>query len=222
MNITCEKCSGKFNFPDEKVPENRTLTLSCPRCSNKLSVGPRGGASVGTAMGFEEDDDRKPVIRFDEKESDGYEVDDRPFDFMEEEGLTAIVCVKSPELQEKICIALDLMEYSITQVTDTRDALKRMRYHHYEVVVVDEMFDTKNPDVNGVLIYLNRQPMVVRRQMVAFLMTETHRTRDEMVAFRKSVNMVVNNRDIDKIDAIFEKGVRENALFYRVYNDFKR
>ena len=222
MNITCEKCSGKFNFPDEKVPENRTLTLSCPRCSNKLSVGPRGGASIGAAMGFEEDDDRKPVISFDEKESDGYEVDDRPFDFMEEEGQTAIVCVKSPEHQEKICIALDLMEYSITQAADTRDALKRMRYHSYDVVVVDEMFDTKNPDVNGVLIYLNRQPMVVRRQMVAFLMTETHRTRDEMVAFRKSVNMVVNNRDIDKIDAIFEKGVRENALFYRIYNEFKR
>lgn len=222
MNITCEKCSGKFNFPDEKVPEDRTLTLSCPRCSNKLSVGPRGGASIGAAMGFEEDDDRKPVISFDEKESEGYDDDERPFDFMEEEGLTAIVCMVDPERREKVRIALDLMEYSITQAIDTRDALKSMRYHSYDVVVVDDMFDTKNPDVNGVLIYLNRQPMVTRRHMTVFLMTDTHRTRDEMVAFHKSVNIIVNNRDIDKIDTILEKTVRETALFYRIYNEFKR
>lgn len=222
MNITCEKCNGKFNFPDAKVPENRTLTLSCPRCSNKLSVGPRGGASISTAMGFEEGDDRKPTISFDEKEPDSYDDDERPFDFMEEEGLTAIVCMMDPERREKVRIALDLLEYSLTHATDTREALKSMRYHNYDVVVVDEMFDTKNPDVNGVLIYLNRQPMAARRQMTVFLMSDSHRTRDEMVAFYKSVNMVVNNRDIEKIDSILEKGVRENALFYRIYNEFKR
>lgn len=222
MNITCENCSGRFNFPDEKVPEDRTLSLSCPRCGNKLSVGPRGGAPLSTAMGFEEDDDRKPAIRFDENESESYDDDERPFDFIEEEGLTAIVCVKDGQRREKVRIALDLLEYSVTQATDTRDALKNMRYHNYDVVVLDELFDTKNPDVNGVMIYLNRQPMVSRRHTTVFLMTETHRTRDEMVAFHKSVNMVVNNRDIDKIDMILQKGVRENALFYRIYSEFAR
>lgn len=222
MNITCEKCGGKFQFPDEKVPADRTLSLGCPRCGNKLSVGPRGGASIGAAMGFEEDDERKPGISFDEKESDSYEDDERPFDFMEEEGLTAIVCVADADRQEKVRIALDLLEYSVTKVRDTREALKSMRYHNYDVVVVDELFDTKNPEVNGVLIYLNRQPMVSRRHMTVFLMTDTHNTRDEMVAFHKSVSMVVNNRDIDKIDTILQKGVRENALFYRIYNEFKR
>ncbi|SCX89194.1 zinc-ribbon domain-containing protein [Desulfoluna spongiiphila] len=222
MNITCEKCSGKFNFPDEKVPEDRTLTLSCPKCGNKLSVGPRGGAPISTSMGFEEDDERKPSIRFDEKEADSYDDDERPFDFIEEEGLTAIVCVKDEARREKVRIALDLLEYSVTEASDTRDALKNMRYHSYDVVVLDAMFDSRNPDVNGVMIYLNRQPMVTRRHMTVFLMSDTHRTRDEMVGFHKSVNMVVNNRDIDKIDMILQKGVRENSLYYRIYNEFSR
>ncbi|WP_300668713.1 zinc-ribbon domain-containing protein [Desulfoluna sp.] len=222
MNITCENCSGKFNFPDEKVPEDCTLSLSCPRCGNKLSVGPRGGASISTSMGFEEDDDRKPSISFDEKETDNYNDDERPFDFIEEEGLTAIICVTDAGRREKVRIALDLLEYSVTQVKDTRDALKNMRYHSYDVVVLDMMFDTKNPEVNGVLIYLNRQPMVIRRKMTVFLMSETHRTRDEMVAFHKSVNIVVNNKDIDKIDTILQRGTRENVLFYRIYNEYVR
>lgn len=222
MNITCEKCGSRFNFPDEKVPENRTVTLPCPRCGNQLPVGPRKGSSTGGVLGFEEEGDGAPAIHFDEKSPEGYDADERPFDFMEEEGLTAIICINSVERREKVRIALDLMEYSITQVLETRSALKNMRYHRYDVVVVDEMFDTKNPGANGVLIYLNRQPMAIRRCISVFLMSETHRTRDEMVAFRQSVNMVVNNGDIDNIDSIIEKGVRENALFYRVYNEFKR
>lgn len=222
MNVQCENCQAKFSFPDEKVPEEKTLTLACPRCGNKLSVGPRGGASSAVSMGFEEDDERKPAISFDEKETDTYDDDERPFDFIEEEGVTAIICVNDPTHSEKVRIALDLMEYSITQARDTRDALKSMRYHNYDVVVVDEMFDTKNPDVNGILIYLNRLAMMDRRQTVVFLMTETHRTRDEMVSFHKSVNMVVNHKDMDRIDVILEKGVRDNNHFYRVYNEFKR
>ncbi|MCG8470845.1 MAG: zinc-ribbon domain-containing protein [Desulfobacterales bacterium] len=221
MNIQCENCQGKFSFPDEKVPENKTLTLGCPRCGNKLSVGPRGGASA-MAMGFEEGDERKPSISFDEKETDSYDDDERPFDFIEEEGVTAMVCISDAGLSEKVRIALDLMEYSVTQAGDTREALKNMRYHNYDVVVVDEMFDTKNPDVNGILIYLNRLPMVTRRNIVVFLMSESHRTRDEMVSFHKSVNMVVNHKDIDRIDMILEKGVRDNDHFYRVHNEFRR
>ncbi len=218
MNITCESCGSRFSVPDEKLPENRIVTLTCPRCHNKLPVGPKEGGVVKGETKAEP----SPAIHFDEAPHQGDDADERPFDFMEEEGLTAIICVKDAEIREAVRMALVGMEYSTTLVMDTRSALKNMRYHCYDVVVVDEMFDARDAETNGVLIYLNRQPMATRRCMTVFLMSKTHRTRDEMVAFRQSVNMVVNSGDIGHIDSILEKGVRQNDLFYRVYNEFKR
>jgi hypothetical protein len=58
-----------------------------------------GGQGTGwlRLTGFEED-----FFSFDEDESDGYEASDKPFDFVEEEGKTALLCESDPMIKKAI------------------------------------------------------------------------------------------------------------------------
>ena len=89
MEIICESCESKFRIADEKLPKDKTAFLKCPKCKNRISVKPLKDAD--DQPDFEED-----FFSFDEDESDGYDVSDKPFDFVEEEGKTALLCESDP------------------------------------------------------------------------------------------------------------------------------
>jgi predicted Zn finger-like uncharacterized protein len=225
MKILCEKCQGEYNIPDEKLPVDKQVGINCPKCKNKIIVKRQKEVFQQTpgesefSFAFDEEDSTKPSIDFDEDES-MYDSGEKPFDFVEEEYETALVCEADPAIREKIKIALDLMEYSITTTDSTRDALKNMRYHTYDLIVLNERFDTANPDLNGILIYLNRLVMAERRAITLFLLTDRYRTMDTMAAYNRSADAVVNIKDIDKIDTILQKGLNDSAIFYKIFKEY--
>ena len=154
-----------------------------------------------------------------EVDTSGYNPADRPFDFIEEEGKTALVCEQQPLLKKPIIESLERMDYQITVEENARDALKRMRYHIYDVVVVDEDFGTDNPETNSVLIYLERLSMSVRRNMFVAMVSGRHRTMDDMTAFLKSVNLIINSKNIDDFSKIISRGLTDHLAFYRVLRE---
>ncbi|MDX2453610.1 zinc-ribbon domain-containing protein [Desulfosarcina sp.] len=215
MEIICESCQSKFRIGDEKLPKDKTAFLKCPKCQNRISV---------PALAKDPDDPGQPDVdedffSFDEDESDGYDVSDKPFDFVEEEGKTALLCESDPMIIKAITPVLEVLEYHITEVKNSREALKTMRYHSYDLIVVNEYFDAKNPDANGVLIYLERLHMSVRRNIFLTLITRRFRTMDNMAAFQKSVNMIVNVDNIADFDKILRRGMADFGIFYQAYKD---
>ena len=215
MEIICESCQSKFRIADEKLPKDKTAFLKCPKCQNRISVPPAAKEPDGSdSPEFEED-----FFSFDEDESDGYDVSDKPFDFVEEEGKTALLCESDPMIKKTITPVLDVLEYHITEVKNSREALKSIRYRNYDLIVVNEYFDTKDPDANGVLIYLERLNMAIRRNIYVAMFTRRFRTMDNMAAFQKSVNMVVNVDNITDFDKILRRGMADFGLFYQVYKD---
>ena len=207
MNIICNKCRTKFRIPDEKIPTGRVVTIPCPQCKAKITLNP-GQGSAGS---------KAPV---EENNGNGiYDASDRPFDFIEEEGLTALVCEQNPATKKTILDSLNLMDYQITVAESARDALKRMRYHVYDLIVVDENFDTSDPDANGVMIYVERLPMSTRRNMFIAMISNRYRTMDNMIAFNKSVNLIINSKNIEDISKILSRSIMDNELFYRIYKE---
>jgi len=204
MNIICEKCQSKFKIPDEKIPAGRRTTVPCPKCKGKISLGPKTGAA-GRGISF-----------VDTNSNGTYNAKDKPFDFIEEEGLTALVCESNPLVLKSISDALELMEYQITKAESARDALKRMRYHNYDLFVVNENFNTDNPESNGILLYLERLNMTVRRNMFIALVSDRFRTMDNMMALNKSVNLIINIKNIEDISKILSRAITDNEFFYRV------
>jgi hypothetical protein len=77
--------------------------------------------------------------------SEGYDAADLPFDFVGEGGATALVCEHEPDLREKINNGLTEMGYQITMPATAKDALKAMRFHIFDVVVLNELFDAADP-----------------------------------------------------------------------------
>ena len=207
MDLKCSKCSGKFRIPDEKIPVDRVTNIPCPKCKTRITIDPpkkTGQSDLANEM---------PT------DNGGYDATDKPFDFIEEEGLTALLCEQNPLASNTIQKALNLMEYQITLAENARDALKRMRYHVYDLIVVNENFDTKNPDSNGVLIYLERLSMSVRRKIFVAMISSRYRTMDNMMSFNASVNLIINIKNIDEVEKILKRGLVENQSFYKLFKD---
>ncbi|MEA3427946.1 MAG: zinc-ribbon domain-containing protein [Thermodesulfobacteriota bacterium] len=222
MDIICKQCKSKFKIPDEKVPKGQNFTLSCPKCKNKISIDTRTSVSASSEEKPKpsvaaKPDTKKTII--DEVDSGTYDASEKPFDFLEEGAETALLCEPDSAVRGKIRSTLENMGYNVIQPESDRDALKQMRFHVFDLVVLSEVFSSKNPDENNVLKYLERLPMFTRRKMFVVLATNRFRTTDNMAAFNKSVNIVVNTKNLDEIEKIIKRGLSDNAAFYRVFKD---
>ena len=220
MNISCENCRSKFKIPDEKVPKEQMFSLTCPQCNTKVVVNARSNTPSLSDTDSESLDKPKPEKEktiLDEVDADIYDASDKPFDFVEEGVKTALLCESDAALQTKIKTGLHNMDYHITAPQLPKDALKQMRFHVFDMVVLNERFGTQNPDMNSVLKYLDRLNMSTRRNIFVTLITDRYRTMDNMSAFNKSVNLIVNLKNIDEIEKILRRGIADYEAFYRVY-----
>jgi len=135
---------------------------------------------------------------------------------------SALVCESDQDLRGRIGNSLKMKGYNPTFSETAADALGAMRLYLFDVVVVDELFDTANPEANAVLRYLGNQNMTTRRRFFVALAGRGFKTMDNMAAFSRSVNIVVNIENIDEIGEIIKKGVAENAAFYHVFDETLR
>ena len=203
MDIICEKCQSKFAIPDEKIPDGKVISTPCPKCKNVLYID--------SAQKLEAPADKE----FYTDTSD----DETPFDFIEEEGSTALVCEQDPDIRKKVIDALDIMEYHITIAESGRDALKKMRYRVYDLIVIDEAFNSDSPNSNMVMLFLERLPMSIRRNTFLIMTSTRFRTLDRMLAFRYSAHIIINLKNIDDFAKIVSRGITDNELFYQILNE---
>ena len=213
MDITCENCQSKFKIPDETIPRGKSATLPCPKCKKTISI--KASEATNAATDGEVD---SVAAEFDFEE-DGFETSEKPFDFIEEEGKIALVCESDTVVRDGLVRALELLEYHVSEAKGNRDALRSLRYKAYDLVVVDEYFGTKDPERNGVLIYLERLHMDVRRNMFIALISDRFRTMDHMMAFCKSVNLVINKKNINDAEKILSRNITDYEMFYRIYKE---
>lgn len=224
MEAVCEHCQYSINIPDGKIPPGKSARVTCPKCKQKVVVNAPAEEAPGEPSAAEaatatiEEDAFEDFFSFTEDEDEDAD-DQKPFDFVEEEGKTALLCESDPEILAQVSQVLEVLEYHITVPRNGRDALKKMRYHGYDIIIVNEIFDTQDPEINGVLIYLERLNMEERRNLFVTLLSSRFRTMDQMTAFQKSVNIVVNLNNIQDFDKILRRSLADNDLFYRVYRE---
>jgi predicted Zn finger-like uncharacterized protein len=202
MKIICTNCRTKYKIPDGKIPAGESVKVPCPNCSHSISLGSAKKTSESTG-------------RINHDQTD--DAHDKSPGFVEDEGQTALVCEQNPLMRKTVTRELKLLGYQIVQAESARDALKRMRYQPYDIIVVNEEFDADNPATNGILIYLERLAMTARRNMFVIMLADRYRTMDNMMAMNKSVNLIVNVKNIDDIGKILSRSITDNACFYSVF-----
>jgi hypothetical protein len=95
-----------------------------------------------------------------------------------------------------------------------------MRFHVYDLIIVNENFDVADTQSgNEVLNYLQNLVSALRRNIFVALLTDNYRTIDNMMAFNKSVNLVINTKNIDDFATIIKQGLDDNQAFYSVFKE---
>ena len=232
MNVVCNDCQSKFRIPDEKIPPGKTASFACPKCKSKITVGlndKRDDVGQVTA-GDETINALKDVLYGNDSGSvDGekdlsdiiyqYDASEKPFDFIEKERKTALICESDSTINQPITDVLRSMAYQISNAQNAREALRMMWYHLFDLIVVDENFNTDNPETNPVMKHLEDLNMSVRRNIYVVMISKRFRTMDQMMAFNKSVNLIINAGKIDQTEQVLKRGLSDQEILYQIYKD---
>lgn len=143
----------------------------------------------------------------------------RPFGFMAPKGETAMVCEQDAAARDKIVSALKSMGYAVVEATSCGEAVKFMRFQIFSVIVVHENFDTVTGGINSVLLNLEGLSMSIRRQTFVVLLSATLPTMDNLEAYHKSVNLIINKREIGEVEKLLRQAMVEHEDFYRVFKE---
>ena len=130
-----------------------------------------------------------------------------------------MVCEDTPERQAIIKAALDQVGLTMFPVKTTEEAVERLRREVFEVLILDEQFQGSTALDNEVLQAVQTMQMAQRRYMFVILLGREYKTFDNMMAFARSVNVVVNLNDLPHLPAILRKGLQDNNDFYRVFRE---
>ena len=177
---------------------------SCPKCGGKITVGPQGGGSGG-------------------KEEKAYDYsdysDDEALGFYEEGTKLALVMAGGESASATLKAAVEELGFTYVETSNTRDAIGKMRFHHFDLLILLEDFDGQSLNNSPILNYLNHIPMSVRRRMFVALVSDQFKSMDNMMAFAMSANTVISGQDLDKMGVILRKAITENEKFYKVFMD---
>jgi CheY-like chemotaxis protein len=230
MEMICESCKARLNVPDEKIPKDQAVTITCPKCRNRITLETRRAERKAEPSGSKELPDTKRAslrspdsrsARKESQESYGYEdyAGDEALEFFEEGVKLALVMANSPEQGEKITPALAQLGYKVISTTDTRDAIGKARFHHFDMIILMDGFDSQPLEHSTVVNYLNRLSMSIRRRIFVALISDKFKTMDDMMAFAMSANVVINTKDLEKLFPVLKKAITENEKFYKVFFD---
>ncbi|MGW8223362.1 MAG: zinc-ribbon domain-containing protein [Syntrophobacteria bacterium] len=221
MRIQCDHCQAVFNVPDEKMPRGRQFKATCSKCRRTIIVEPHGafggkGATIGVDVSLSEVADAPTAIEADLDMTSAY---DSPLEVLEEGAMSALVCVDEPGRLKAVKEALEDLNYYSSVASSVKEALSKLRYNQYDLVMLDEEFCGESADNNTVLRYMQPMPMSARRNIFLMLISNQGRTLDNLMAFAQSVNAVINVSDVQKVKLVLERAMADHRRFYKVYRD---
>ena len=232
MEVTCNNCKAKLNIPDEKIPADQMVRVNCPKCKYKITIDSKkensenrqsidpyaetGKIPIASSVSPPSSTPEDEIPRFDE---DLEEDEDEALVFFEEDVRLALIMVSDEDHAVKIKSVLEELGYKCIDAPTTRDALGKMRFHHFDLIYLVDGFDGQGLTNSPILNYLNHINISSRRRIFLALMSDKFKSLDEMVAFSMSANAVINPKDLEKLHGILRKAISDNEKFYKVFMD---
>ena len=129
----------------------------------------------------------------------------------------ALVLDPDPESSGKIRSEIEQLGYHCVSAPNTRDAVGKMRFHLFDLIIVSDGFDGQDLDNSPILNYLNHISIADRRKIFVALMGERFKSMDNLMAFAMSANAVINPKDTGKCSAMLKGAVSDHERFYKVF-----
>jgi len=197
MQIQCPNCQKQLTIPEDKLPDKESFQALCPQCHQRITVKTKR-----------------------EKGTEG-----QPTNYIYEEAYSelprALICEDDPARQEIIAAALEDLGYKPLIVTDIREAQSLITYGHFELIILNEETG-RTSSTNPLLNMIQHLPMAIRRNIFFALIGKNYRTMDNLMAFAKSANLVINHDDLPNMRSILKRSLEDHQRFYRVFKECLR
>ena len=208
MDVSCKSCGAKLTIPDKKLPPNQVVTIACPRCKGKMRI------EAG-----QPDEDLAPSKEDWEEASPEDKEDSTPLDLFEEGARLALALDGNKGNIAEITAALEELSYKPVLPSSTSEAMGKLRFHHFDLILLSEGFDGHDIERSPIIHYLDHLSMSIRRKIFVVLLSEKFKTMDHVMAFAKSANLVVSPGDLSNLPLILRKAISDNEKFYKVFVD---
>lgn len=193
MNVTCHTCKAKFNIPEHKIPQDKELTLKCPKCSVRIKI-----PSVNRQKTIEKKQQPSSALSFGNRQA-------------------ALVLVDDDNLKKRVCSVIGQMGFNAEVATNIKAALTKMEYHIYPLVIVDDTFDL-NKGIHGIMDRMNAMDMSMRRRICLIWISTRYNTHDNMASLHSSVNGIIHIDDAIHLEAVMSRIIKEHKNSYTVFN----
>jgi len=212
MQVTCNACQRSMNIPDEKLPKDQAFSITCPSCKNKIKVDQH----------LKTPDPPTPPQQEEALDTAGMVVDQEEFEddelvIYDENDQLALILDETN--QSAWTQALESRDYKIQYAKSPEHAVHKMKFTHFHFIALHENYGNKDLDNNTVYKTLIELPMVTRRNIFVALIGKNFKTLKNMQAFQKSVNVVINEKDINKLEDVLKKSISEIEIFYKVFKE---
>jgi CheY-like chemotaxis protein len=128
----------------------------------------------------------------------------------------ALACLTVPADRERALAVLRREGYATQIATDPADALERLRFTAYALVIVGDGFGTAAGDGNPVLDHLAQMGMVARRLMHVVFVSAGVRSHDTAAAFARSVDLALHVNDLPHLAEALKRSQAEAEQVHRV------
>jgi hypothetical protein len=215
MQVTCNACKRSMNIPDEKLPKEHVFSITCPGCKTKFKVDQH--------LKPKESDPVLPPPK--EKTVDTASMVVNPEEFEDDEDLVIydendqIALVLDDINKDEWTKALEEKNFKIQYARSPEYAVHKMKFTHFNFVALNEKFGNVALDENPIYQKMIEMPMVTRRNIFFALVGANFKSLNNMQAYQKSANVVINEKDLEKLGDILKKSIFENEIFYKVYKE---
>jgi len=204
MTVTCPECQAKLSISDDRLPKGKVVRAACPRCGRSIAIDTTGvSATPATAAPPD-----TPVTSTAESASYG-----------ERGQPQALVCIHEPAEQEQALTSLKAAGYAAHIAANPADALERLRFTEYAVVVVREGFDGASGSASSLSGALEQTPMGIRRNTHTVFIGPSVASHDARVAFAKSVDLTIHPSDLPHFSDALNRSLAETEQVYRVFRE---
>jgi hypothetical protein len=217
MQVTCNECQRAMNIPDDKLPKDQAFSITCPGCKSKIKVDQHLGVPKSTTPSVElkqeEALDAVGLVMNQEE----FEDDDEDLVIYDENDQLALILDQTN--QSAWTEALESRGFKIQYAKSPEHAVHKMKFTHFHFVALHENYGNLTLENNPIYKTLIEIPMVTRRNIFVALIGKNFKTLKNMQAFQKSVNVVINEKDLDKLGDVLKKSISENEIFYKVFKE---
>lgn len=224
MQVKCTECEQGINIPQEKIPQGKVFSITCPGCRAKVRIDQHlsssGGESQNPAPAGEE-----PQEAVDEPESSlgiilsAEDFDDEEEDLQIYDENDRLALILDEDNKNLWVDALEERGFKVQFAKSPAHAIHKMRFTHFHLVALNENYGGVPLGKNPVYQVLAEMPMTTRRNIFFAVLGNNFKTLNNMEAFAMSVNLVINEKDKEKLPQILKKSITDHETFYKVYKE---